>query len=144
MAALCALASLLFCAGAVIAADSGNIKMPGNITIKALEDRFGPVTFDHEKHVMMAGACGKCHHLHNDKTVDACRTCHSLKAEDFRATATQGFLRCEGCHSEASPDSPGMPGLKVAFHKVCFSCHVGMSGLGSTPKSCESTCHSRR
>ena len=118
--------------------------MPGTIVIKGLEDRFGPVSFDHEKHVMMAGACGKCHHLHNNEAVAACRTCHALKAEDFKATANQGFLRCEGCHSDASVESPGMPSLKVAFHKACFSCHAGMGGVGETPKGCQTTCHSLR
>jgi hypothetical protein len=37
-----------------------------------------------------------------------------------------------------------MPALKVAFHKKCFECHVGMGELGSSPRGCVQTCHTKK
>lgn len=116
---------------------------PGVVTIKYIQERYGPVTFDHAMHESVAEGCGTCHHTHNEQNNSTCRECHSLTADAFRASASHGFTACSACHSDYSPDMPEMPGLKVAFHKKCFQCHVGMGELGSSPAGCAQTCHSR-
>lgn len=118
--------------------------MPGTIVIKHVQDRYGPVTFDHTLHTTLAGSCGKCHHEHNEKTNSTCSGCHSLTADKFKASATHGFPPCSSCHGDYSPESPGMPGLKVALHKKCFECHLGIGELGSSPKGCVKTCHAKK
>ena len=125
-------------------ATAEGITMPGTIVIKHLEDRYGPVTFNHEMHVGIAGNCGTCHHQHDEKVRAACTECHSLSAGAFKATAKHGFSPCNSCHSDPMPDMPEMPSLKVALHKKCFSCHVGMGELGSSPGACVKTCHARK
>jgi hypothetical protein len=113
-------------------------EMPGTIVIKYLQDQYGPVTFDHEMHAAMAGDCGTCHHQHNEKIRASCVECHVLKASEI-----QGFTACSACHSDYIPDMPEMPGLKVALHKTCFQCHVGMGDLGSSPGACVKMCHAK-
>jgi len=119
-------------------------KIPGTINIKYIQKQYGPVVFDHTKHAAMAGNCGKCHHSHNEKINSTCKECHALDAGVFKASAKQAFLPCSACHSDYSPDSPGVPGLKVAFHKKCFECHLGMGELGSSPAGCAKTCHVKK
>lgn len=117
---------------------------PGTITINYLEKSYGPVTFDHALHTTLAGGCGSCHHMHSEKANATCRECHSLKAEAFKSSVSQQFLPCSGCHTDYSLESPAMPGLKVALHKKCFECHVGIGELGSSPAGCAKTCHVRK
>lgn len=119
-------------------------KLPGTIVIDYIQKQYGAVTFDHEMHVGLAEGCGKCHHMHNEKVNATCRECHTLTVDKFKASANQGFLPCSGCHTDFSPDSPEMPGLKVAFHKACFQCHVGIGELGSSPQGCTKTCHTKK
>ncbi len=127
----------------VFSARAEGTDAPGVIIIKYLQNRYGPVTFDHSMHVSLAGSCGKCHHQHNDKTRAMCGECHSLSAGQFKASVKNGFLPCSGCHTDYSPDTPEMPGLKVAFHKKCFECHIGVGELGSSPEGCVKTCHTQ-
>lgn len=119
-------------------------KIPGTVNIQYIQKQYGPVVFDHTKHAAMSGSCGKCHHSHNETINSSCRECHALDAGTFKSTAKQAFLPCSACHSTYSPDAPGMPGLKVAFHKKCFECHLGMGELGSSPAGCAKTCHARQ
>ena len=118
--------------------------MPGTINIDAIQNKYGPVTFDHAMHAGIAESCAKCHHQHNDKAVAACKECHTIESSAFKASAKQGFLPCSGCHSEYSPDSLETPGLKVALHKKCFQCHIGIGKLGVSPVGCIETCHSKK
>ncbi len=124
-------------------ADSEVANMPGILVIKHIQNEYGPVTFDHTMHVSMAGNCGECHHTHNEKINSTCMECHSLNSKAFKASAKHGFLPCSGCHTDYSPEAPGMPGLKVALHKKCFGCHVGIGELGASPQGCVRTCHVR-
>jgi len=117
--------------------------MPGTITLDSLKNQYSPVTFDHSMHAALAEKCGKCHHQHNDKNVSSCKECHTIDEASFKASAKQGFLPCSGCHSDYSPDSPEIPGLKVALHKKCFQCHLGIGELGNSPRGCSQTCHTR-
>jgi hypothetical protein len=123
---------------------AGSAELPGMITLDSIQKLYGPVKFDHAMHAGLAESCGKCHHQHNDRAVALCRECHILKPEVFRSSVQQGFLPCSGCHSEYSPDNPAMPGLKVAFHKKCFQCHIGIGQLGSSPKGCAEICHEKK
>ena len=61
------------------------IKKPGTIVLKHIMDQYGPVTFNHEMHVSIAGNCGTCHHQHDEKIKAACTECHSLSAGAFKA-----------------------------------------------------------
>jgi hypothetical protein len=120
------------------------MEIPGTIVIDHIQKQYSPVTFDHAMHAGLAGNCGKCHHQHSEKTISVCKECHALNADAFKSSVKEGFLPCSGCHSEYSPDAPGMPSLKVAFHKKCFECHVGIGELGSSPRGCAQTCHTKK
>jgi hypothetical protein len=120
------------------------VTMPGTIVIKHIMNQYGPVTFNHEMHVGIAGNCGTCHHQHDEKVKAGCTECHSLSAGAFKASAKHGFSPCNSCHADPSPDMPEMPGLKVALHKKCFSCHLGMGELGASPGACTKTCHAKK
>ncbi len=117
--------------------------LPGTITINTVQKKFGPVDFDHAKHAALAEGCGQCHHTHNDKMNASCKECHAIDAAHFKRSVKQQFLPCSGCHTEASAQSPELPGLKVALHKKCFTCHIGMGELGTSPKGCTQICHTR-
>ena len=119
-------------------------KIPGVIILKDIQNRYGPVTFDHKKHTTLAENCGTCHHTHDKKTYETCGECHTQAAKILKAAANGMLMPCSGCHGEYSPDAPGMPDLKVALHKKCFTCHVGMGDLGDSPKGCVNTCHTRK
>lgn len=116
---------------------------PEKIVINHIQKQYGPVTFDHGMHAALAGGCGTCHHEHNDKVKDTCGQCHTVTPAAFKSSVQQGFLPCSGCHGEPSADEPGIPGLKVALHKTCFSCHVGIGELGASPQGCVRTCHAK-
>jgi hypothetical protein len=118
-------------------------EMPGVIILDHVQKQYRPVRFDHAMHAGLAESCGKCHHQHNDKTISACKECHTLNPDTFRSSA-KGFLPCSECHSDYSPDAPAMPGLKVALHKKCFQCHIGIGELGSSPRGCAETCHTKK
>jgi hypothetical protein len=120
------------------------VSKPGTIVLKYLVNQYGPVTFNHEMHVAIAGNCGTCHHQHDEKVKAGCTECHALNAGAFKPSAKKGFAACSSCHSDPMPDMPEMPGLKVAFHKKCFSCHVGMNDLGSSPEACTKTCLAKK
>lgn len=139
--ALCAvLASLgLIAALALSPARVDGKEMPGTIVLKHLKNQYQPVTFNHEMHASIAGNCGTCHHQHNEKMRASCSECHTLRV----SLQKQSFTACSSCHSDPSPDMPEMPGLKVALHKKCFQCHVGIGDLGSSPAACVKTCHAK-
>lgn len=116
-------------------------EMPGVIVLKKIKDKYRPVTFNHELHAAIAGNCGTCHHQHDEKARSSCKECHAMNAGALKASLKQSFTACSACHSDPSPDMPEMPGLKVALHKKCFQCHVGIGDLGATPAACTKTCH---
>jgi hypothetical protein len=53
-------------------------------------------------------------------------------------------MPCKNCHGAFDRDNAGMPGLKEAYHRKCFSCHRGMAGIGTDPKGCARMCHVRQ
>ena len=117
---------------------------PGVRVLNSLMNQYGPVRFDHEKHVSIAGSCAACHHEHKEGSAFSCKSCHSLTPSAFKGSAHQSFTACRNCHGEADPNTPGIPGLKTAYHKQCFQCHRGMAGIGSDPKGCAELCHAKR
>ncbi|KAF0183235.1 MAG: hypothetical protein FD164_793 [Nitrospirae bacterium] len=143
------LAALVLCIAPVsffliTSATGTGTALPGMITINAVQNKFGPVQFDHAKHAALAEGCGQCHHMHNDKANATCKECHALSAAHFKNSVKQQFLPCSGCHTETSATAPELPGLKVALHKKCFTCHVGMGDLGASPRGCTQICHTQK
>jgi hypothetical protein len=124
-------------------ASSEGVEMPDTIIIKYIQKEYSPVTFDHAMHADMADSCGVCHHIHDMRINTTCSNCHLLDSDAFKSSANHGFPPCSGCHMDYSLDEPGMPGLKVALHRKCFGCHVGMGELGSSPSGCVEMCHTR-
>lgn len=117
--------------------------VPDTIIMDDIQKEFGPVTFEHSMHVEIAENCGACHHIHNERVNSTCGDCHALDSAAFKGSATEGFPPCSSCHMDYSPEEPEVPGLKVALHKTCFGCHVGMGDLGVSPAGCAEMCHAR-
>ncbi len=120
-----------------------SLSMPRIIIINHIQKQYSAVKFDHAAHVSLASGCGQCHHMHNDKQNATCKECHTLSSANFKAAVKGSFLPCSACHIDNSPESPEVPGLKVALHKKCFECHMGIGDLGVSPQGCVKTCHTR-
>ena len=119
-------------------------KPPDVITLDSLTDKYESVVFTHEKHAMVAGNCGTCHHEHGDYGKLPCKSCHALEANAFKNSVTHNFTACKSCHTAYAPENPKMPGLKVAYHDKCFQCHKDMGKVGKDPKGCTELCHAKR
>ncbi len=145
---LIALAAPLFLIGIFIITESPvlgkGLNMPRTIIIKHIQKEYSPVKFDHTAHVPLASGCGQCHHMHHDKQNATCKECHAIDSGTFKSSVKESFLPCSACHTDNSADSPGVPGLKVALHKKCFECHIGMGDLGVSPQGCTKTCHTKK
>lgn len=118
---------------------------PDRIVLGALEDVYGPVTFNHRRHATrFAEACGDCHHQHRGLEKNPCKKCHALDSMQFRDSVKRNFGACGNCHGDYDRESPEMPSLKVAYHQVCFSCHRETGDVGDTPAGCEQLCHEKK
>lgn len=138
IAMVCALCITLIAAlYAAINADSGLF------SLDSLMDQYEAVEFDHSNHMEMADGCSTCHHEHGSNN-SRCSDCHSVSESMFKSSVVNSFAACKDCHDEPDPDNPGMPGLKVAYHRVCFNCHIEMSDIGMDPKGCTDMCHARK
>ena len=115
---------------------------PGTIKLDSLMDKYQAVQFDHSKHTSLAGDCGACHHEHSGSR-STCKDCHSVSKAVFQNSVSKSFTACKNCHDAVSPDNPGMPGLKAAYHRVCFECHRGLGNVGTDPAGCTEMCHSK-
>jgi hypothetical protein len=119
------------------------------LTLKALEQYYDGVTFDHDAHIDYAEGCASCHHhTTGDKPLDPrCVNCH-----DGGTRSNTAAVACQDCHS-AQPYSAEQlrtqqenvytyhndkPGLKAAYHLSCMGCHE-QSGA---PMGCQD-CHLR-
>ncbi len=136
--ALCACLCLLI----TTAMAFGIEKVPGVITLDSLQDKYEAVVFDHSMHTFIAEGCGQCHHEHGSDN-QRCSSCHSIEKEDFKDSAVHSFMACKNCHGDFDLESPGMPGLKVAYHAQCFQCHKGMGNVGKGPEGCTQQCHAK-
>lgn len=119
-------------------------KSPDVVTIDSLKDKYEAVRFDHAKHTSLAPDCGTCHHTHGTNSSLPCKECHDLSKEQFGNSVIKTFTACKKCHGSFDRSNPGMPGLKVAYHKKCFQCHRGMADIGTDPKACAGICHPKR
>ena len=117
---------------------------PGVRVLDSIQDAYTPVTFDHPKHVSLAGSCAACHHEHSMGDGLPCKQCHKLSPETFKNSVTHSFTSCKNCHSTFDRDNASMPGLKTAYHRQCFKCHRGMGDIGTDPKGCTELCHARK
>ncbi|HTG01350.1 MAG TPA: cytochrome c3 family protein [Nitrospirota bacterium] len=115
----------------------------GIIKLDSIAKFYLPVRFDHAKHAAIAGDCGKCHHQHGNSASLPCRECHNLTVSTFKGSKKASFMACKNCHGASDPAAPGMPGLKVAYHRQCFQCHRGMGGVGENPQGCTQICHGK-
>lgn len=122
---------------AAINADSGLF------SLDSLMDQYEAVEFDHANHMMIADDCSTCHHEHGSDR-SRCSDCHSVGDSAFKDSVENSFAPCKDCHDDPNPDNPGMPGLKVAYHRVCFTCHIEMSDIGIDPKGCTDMCHTAK
>jgi len=139
-------AFLLMSAGLkmTIANASSESGLPGVRTLGSISDQYAPVKFDHPKHVMIAGNCATCHHQHQDSKKLDCMNCHAIAPSVFKNSVKNNFVACSACHGAPDPSNPSVPGLKVAYHKQCFSCHRGMGNIGADPKGCAEMCHAKK
>ena len=124
----------------ILAAMASGIEVPDAVLLDSLQDKYEAVNFDHSMHTFIAADCAKCHHEHGSDNA-RCSSCHSIDSEKFKGSAVQSFMACSICHGDADPETPGMPGLKVAYHNQCFSCHRGMKSIGNGPEGCTQQCH---
>jgi hypothetical protein len=118
-------------------------KMPGTVLLGSLARKYGPVKFDHEKHVGTAGSCDECHHQHVGGQAPSCGGCHTIDASSFRKNVQLGRIRpCGECHP-ASYDAgkPDRPTLSAAYHRACIKCHREVGSVGTDPKGCTEMCH---
>jgi hypothetical protein len=139
---LCILAATGFFLGA-ISSEATSKNVPETIIIDNIKGLYSAVKFDHKKHLSLAGSCGKCHHTHTQKTYAECNRCHSRVSELFKAEANHSFMPCANCHKDHDLQDLSVPSLKVAYHQVCFKCHVGIGEIGSSPAGCTKVCHTR-
>ena len=118
-------------------------KMPGTVLLGSLAKKYGPVKFDHVKHVGTAGSCDECHHQHGGGQAPSCGGCHTIDASSFRKNVRLDRIRpCGECHS-ASYDAgkPDRTTLSAAYHRACIKCHREVGSVGSDPKGCTEMCH---
>lgn len=117
-AAVAALATFLFIATAYSQDDIVELSDPAFMT-----DQRPPATFKHDEHNDKAELydCATCHHYYEDGEL----------VEDMDSVG----IPCADCHT---PEPQGStPGLRLAYHKRCKSCHVEM---GKGPVTCGG-CH---
>jgi Class III cytochrome C family len=117
--------------------------LPEVRVLGSISEKYEPVTFDHAKHVAIAGKCAACHHHGNGQT-ESCGQCHKLDPSVFKNSVVHNFLPCSSCHTKSNPDNPSMPALNVAYHQKCFACHRGMGSVGIDPKGCAEVCHAKK
>jgi hypothetical protein len=137
--------ALLLVMTAVLPTPASELGGPDTIELNQLEGPYQPVIFDHRRHAAeFAESCGDCHHQHRGYEKLPCKRCHAIDKAQFKESVVRSFRPCGNCHGDYDPATPDVPGLKVAFHEVCFSCHKGMGDLGRTPAGCEQQCHARK
>lgn len=112
---------------------------PKKITLKTLENLYGPAVFDHEMHMGAAENCKSCHHKGFTKPM-ACKECHDEPVDKSKFNHEKHFEydSCESCHQTKSTKNvacstchkipydkknPAVSGLKGAFHGQCMNCH---------------------
>jgi hypothetical protein len=135
---------VILCLGLAAAVSlAASTHVPGMIVLDSLQNAYSPVKFDHGKHAAIADNCAACHHEHSAGAGLPCKQCHALTPAAFKQSAIHSFMPCKNCHGALDRDNPGTPGLKVAYHRACFSCHRGMANIGTDPRGCTELCHAK-
>ncbi|MFN3739117.1 MAG: cytochrome c3 family protein [Thermodesulfovibrionales bacterium] len=119
---------------------AGSVSYPKVILLNSISNKYTPVKFNHEKHIIMSSGCSQCHHEHQKNESLTCKDCHNITPALFKNSVHRNFMACRNCHSEFNPQVPQMPDLKAAYHRACFQCHRGMD-VGIEPKGCAGRCH---
>ncbi len=149
-ATLSAIAAFALLSSIAIAGD-----LPGKITIKSLENLYGPAVFDHKMHIETADSCKTCHHKPFGKPM-GCGDCHddTSKLGDFNHEQHWEFDGCASCHRAKSTHELACSschlnpydkkqlhvlGLKGALHAQCMDCHE----KNGVENSC-TTCHVKK
>lgn len=116
--------------------------IPEKVTIKVLADEYEPSELPHRKIVMtllknmkddkLAG------YFHSDMGA-VCQGCH------HNSPASKTPPSCASCHAKPfSPNEPGRPGLKAAYHDQCMGCHKAMKLEKPVATDCTNGCHKPR
>lgn len=139
----CTTIALSLCLAAAAFGGSA-VEGPGVRVLDSIKNAYSPVTFDHAKHVSLAGNCASCHHEHTMGEGLPCKQCHAITPAVFKSSVSHSFMACKTCHGTFDRDNAAMPGLKTAYHVKCFSCHRGMGNIGTDPKGCAELCHEKK
>jgi hypothetical protein len=111
--------------------------------IKAQEDNYAAVRFNHGQHAAASGDCSICHHLRPvaDSSAGVSPDNSAGVAPDNGVGVAPETVRCSACHQQAfNPDYPERLGLKAAYHQQCIPCHQHQQ---KGPQIC-SECHLAR
>ena len=133
---LLAAAGVLFIAGNVMTAEEVEPPKDG-IVIDSKgykKKRYGPLTFDHAKHV--------------DEYKEQCVDCHH-DYQDGKNVWKEGdpVKKCDECHDPNGRSKDTPMGLRYAFHDNCNDCHEKAikEGKKDAPKKTRCTaCHKRK
>ena len=116
-------------------------EIPETVVIRALEDRYEPVTMPHGKILTSLRNRIKKDRLavafhDGDKT--ACKGCHHHSPMEVKPP------QCGSCHGRPSNDEAlEIPGLMAAYHRQCMECHSAMEI--TYPKNTDCTaCHKEK
>lgn len=116
--------------------------IPEKVVIRDLSSEYEPSEMPHRKIVMTLLKNMKDDRLagyfHSDEGT-VCRGCH------HNTPASKTPPHCASCHGKPfSPDEPGRPGLKAAFHDQCMGCHKAMKLEKPVATDCNAGCHKPR
>jgi hypothetical protein len=116
-------------------------KIPETVTIKALENKYGPVKFPHRK-IFQALVDNikdnKLAEYFHDGTQKMCQGCH------HNSPAAQTSPRCSSCHGKPFDESKlFVPGLMGAYHRQCMGCHKEMKMDKPISTDC-TACHAEK
>ncbi|HMK48768.1 MAG TPA: cytochrome c3 family protein [Thermodesulfovibrionales bacterium] len=113
-----------------IAVKSLNVKdVPEKVTIKVLEDQYGPAEFPHRKIIErlteISNRSKAATSFHGGaRTI--CMGCHHKSAAEAEAKDTDP-PRCRSCHSLTfDVKNMNRPRLLAAYHRQCITCHEKM------------------
>ena len=95
-------------------------KMPAEVVLPSVDEKWGPTKFTHEKHLAYS-SCLYCHH-----------TTKGLTAESFNAGKAEKVQLCADCHLRKEGDPKTAKNKageelwsKEAYHRNCIDCHKG-------------------
>ena len=116
-------------------------KIPDEVKINFLENKYGPVKLPHRKIIQALAANIKENRLaeafHNG-TQKLCRGCH------HNSPLTETPPRCSSCHGKPfDAENALVPGLMGAYHQQCMGCHKQMKLEKPISTDC-TACHEEK